>query len=452
MEYDRSDAKGAARDAFVGLWAATTTPFDADGRMDLDAAAADLARLVEGLEVDGIFCSGVMSEFWALSTAERLRQVEAVVGAVRGRCPVIAHTGHHSVVETIELTRHAERAGADFAVVLRPYYPVAADDGIYDFYSAVCGAVDIGVWIFDTAYAGPPLSLDLVDRLADIENVCGIKVGHPRPHYLAVLQRVADRILVCAPAEQDLLADIRDHGQRVHMPSAAPYLYQTPEWRPMLEYTRAALSGDFAEAAEVAATLDPCARWRRSGCTVAGIESACTRFPGSRPGQACSGCPVAPCARHCAPRAPTRSPRSAATWRARACSEPAGSRGADGQPALRQRSRTAEEPNSRGAEQPRSRTGEEPQRSRRVGRRRIRLRASCLRAQRRDTRDAVATAATASGHNAQMPVESWTEKAASTTRAAPAASARRCVACGAGVLEAAWRAGRSATRCSSSRR
>ncbi len=257
MEYDRSDAKGAARNAFVGLWAATTTPFDADGRMDLDAAAADLARLVEGLEVDGIFCSGVMSEFWALSTAERLRQVEAVVGAVRGRCPVIAHTGHHSVVETIELTRHAERAGADFAVVLRPYYPVAADDGIYDFYSAVCGAVDIGVWIFDTAYAGPPLSLDLVDRLADIENVCGIKVGHPRPHYLAVRSRVADRILVCAPAEQDLLADIRDHGQRVHMSSAAPYLYQTPEWRPMLEYTRAALSGDFAKAAEVAATLDP---------------------------------------------------------------------------------------------------------------------------------------------------------------------------------------------------
>ncbi len=257
MHYDRSDAKSAARDAFVGLWAATTTPFDVHGRMDLDAAAADLMRLVDDLEVDGIFCTGAMSEFWALSADERRHQVEAVVEVVAGRCPVIAHTGHHSVSETIELTRHAERAGADFAVVVRPYYPTAGDDGIYDFYSAVCGAVDIGVWIFDTAFAGPPLSLDLVDRLADIENVCGIKVGHPRPHYLAVHSRVADRILVCAPAEQDLLTDIRDRGQRVHMSSAAPYLYQTPGWRPMLEYARAALSGDFAKASEVSATLDP---------------------------------------------------------------------------------------------------------------------------------------------------------------------------------------------------
>lgn len=257
MNYAKADAKHAARSTFEGLWAATTTPFDAEGRMDLEALGADLAHVVDVLEVDGIFCTGVMSEFWALSVNERQRQVKAVVEAAHGHCPVIAHTGHHSVTETIELTRQAEGAGADFAVVIRPYYPMGTDEGIYAFYAQVCQAVDIGVWVFDTSYAGPPLSLDVVDRLADIENLCGIKVGHPQAHYLDVLTRVGDRILVCSPNESEWLGNMRDHGQRVFMSSAAPYLYQTAGWRPMREYTQAALAGDMAKAEEIAATLDP---------------------------------------------------------------------------------------------------------------------------------------------------------------------------------------------------
>jgi 4-hydroxy-tetrahydrodipicolinate synthase len=50
---------------------------------------------------------------------------------------------------------------------------------------------------------------------------------------------------------------MRDHGQRVYMSSAMPYLYQTPGRQPMREYTTLALRGDVAKAAEVAATLEP---------------------------------------------------------------------------------------------------------------------------------------------------------------------------------------------------
>lgn len=257
MRYSRADAKRAAREDFVGLWAAITTPFDAAGVPDREALAGDLDRLAGELEVDGVFCAGVMNEFWALSADERRAQVETVVEAVSGRCPVIAHTGHHSVTETAALTRHAEQAGADYAVVVRPYYPDASEEGVYDFYRSVCDAVDIGVWIFDTSYVAPPLSLGLLDRLADLENVCGMKIGHPHAHFLDVVARVGDRVVVSEPNETEWLGDIRDHGQRVHMSSAAPYLYQTPTWRPMLEYTRAALAGDFVKAAEISATLEP---------------------------------------------------------------------------------------------------------------------------------------------------------------------------------------------------
>ena len=198
-----------------------------------------------------------MSEFWALSGAERRRLVEVVVGCCRGKCPVLAHTGHHSAAETIELTRHAVQAGADFAVVISPYYPPASDEGLYRWFEHVCANVDIGVWLFDTGYSGVSLSTGLIRRLAAIENVCGIKVGRSHARYLELLKAVGDTILVCSPREETWLENMHDHGQRAYMSSAAPYLYQTPGWQPMREYTGRALRGDFAGARQAAATLGP---------------------------------------------------------------------------------------------------------------------------------------------------------------------------------------------------
>jgi 4-hydroxy-tetrahydrodipicolinate synthase len=257
VDYPKSEAKQAARERFTGLWAATTTPFAADGTLDEAALRRDLDRLTGDLRIDGVFCGGVMSEFWALSGAERRRLVEVVVDGCRGKCPVLAHTGHHSAAETIELTRHAQRAGADFAVVINPYYPPASDDGLLAWYTQVCAAVDIGVWLFDTGYSGVSLSTGLIQRLAAIENVCGIKVGRPHARYLELLAAVGGAMLVCSPHEETWLENMRDHGQRVYMSSAAPYLYQTPAWQPMREYTTLALRGETAEAEEAAATLDP---------------------------------------------------------------------------------------------------------------------------------------------------------------------------------------------------
>jgi 4-hydroxy-tetrahydrodipicolinate synthase len=257
MEYTKAEAKQAARECFTGLWAATTTPFDRSGDLDVAALRRDLDRLTGSLHIDGIFCGGVMSEFWSLTGSEKRRLVEEVVDATRGKCPVIAHTGHHSARQAIELTRHAQKAGADFAVLINPYYPAASEDGLYRWFEQVCGAVDIGIWLFDTAYSGVSLSLELVERLAAIENVCGIKVGRDHTHYLKVLDRVGGQIMVCEPHEGTWLENMREHGQRCFMSSAAPYLYQTPEWQPMREYTGLALGGDFTGASQIAATLDP---------------------------------------------------------------------------------------------------------------------------------------------------------------------------------------------------
>ena len=243
MDYTKAEAKQAARECFTGLWAATTTPFGSTGALDADALRHDLDRLTGSLGIDGIFCGGVMGEFWSLAGSERRRLVEITVDSTRGRCPVIAHTGHSSARQALELTRHAQKAGADFAVLINPYFPPASDEGLYQWFESVCAGADIGIWLFDTAYSGVSLSLELIERLAAIENVCGIKVGRDHARYLEVLDRVGGQILVCEPNEGTWLENMRDHGQRVFMSSAAPYLYQTPQWQQMREYTTLALRG-----------------------------------------------------------------------------------------------------------------------------------------------------------------------------------------------------------------
>ena len=257
VDYARSDAKEAARRHFSGIWAAMTTPFDADNRVDTDLLARDMEYLVADLGVGGVFCNGVMGEFWALTNEERKSALRVVVETSRGRVPVLAHTGHHSARETIELTRDAQEAGADFAVVINPYYPAMGIDGFRAWFKEVLAAVDIGVWLFDTNFSGTILPLELIDELADIDNVCGIKVGHDHARYLETLNVVGDRILVCEANESTWLENMRDHAQRVYMSSSTPFLFQTKSWQPMREYTDLALSGEFDKAAEVAATMEP---------------------------------------------------------------------------------------------------------------------------------------------------------------------------------------------------
>ena len=82
-----SAAKALAREKVNGLWIAIPTPFTADGRhVDEDMLAASVEHYIDGLRVDGIFCGGVMGEFWAMSLDERKRVHELVVQQAPGAC------------------------------------------------------------------------------------------------------------------------------------------------------------------------------------------------------------------------------------------------------------------------------------------------------------------------------------------------------------------------------
>jgi 4-hydroxy-tetrahydrodipicolinate synthase len=257
MDYSRSQAKAAARDQFRGVWAAITTPFTTDLEVDEEGLRRNMRHVTDKLGVNGVFCTGVMGEFWALTTRERKRIVEVVVEEAEGKCRVIAHTGHHCALETIELSNHAQEVGADYVILMTPYYPPTNEAMIYDWFSQVSAGTEIGIWLFDTVFSGRPLmSPTLIERLAGLENFCGAKISRTLDHYLAVKRLCGDKLVLSSPSETDFLMMMRDHGQRVHQSSASPFLLQTANSRPVKEYAELALLGDFESAERISSTLN----------------------------------------------------------------------------------------------------------------------------------------------------------------------------------------------------
>jgi 4-hydroxy-tetrahydrodipicolinate synthase len=252
-----SPAKEAAFEKVKGLWIAIPTAFDEAGQIDEAALRSSVEYYIEALEVDGIFCGGVMGEFWSMTLDERRRCHELVIDAAAGRVPIMVHAGHHVYSEAAQLCRHAAEIGADFAVVINPYFPIKpSDDIVRDWYRRLTSESPVPFFLFNTSYSGYSLSVDLIAELAGLDTVCGIKNPKPRDHLLEVQDRVGDRIVVCDANEADWLRLHVDHGFPSLMSTPALAMFQTPGHRPILDYTRLADSGDTEKAWEIQATLE----------------------------------------------------------------------------------------------------------------------------------------------------------------------------------------------------
>jgi 4-hydroxy-tetrahydrodipicolinate synthase len=252
-----SPAKRFARETVRGLWIAIPTPFTADGRrVDEETLAASVEHYVSELQVDGIFCGGVMGEFWALTLAERMRVHELVRRQAGGRVPVMAQVGHHALADTVALARHASEHGIEFGIAMNPYFPPALpDEQVLAYYTALDAATDLPLFLFNTPYSGASLSVDLIVRLAELDIVCGIKNPRSLDHLLELQRRVGDRIIVTDAAEGQWLTLHTEHGMPALMSTPALALYQRPGDLRVREYTALADAGRVDEARAVSATL-----------------------------------------------------------------------------------------------------------------------------------------------------------------------------------------------------
>ena len=134
---------------FHGILPALITPFTEDGAaVDDDALAAIVDRLV-GAGVGGLVPGGSTGEFTTLTHAERRQVIDVTVEAAAGRMPVVAGTGALSTRETIELSVHAERAGAAAVMVVPPFYEALGWRELLAHYTAVAEAIAIPIMYYN---------------------------------------------------------------------------------------------------------------------------------------------------------------------------------------------------------------------------------------------------------------------------------------------------------------
>ena len=158
-----------------GPMPAVTTAFHDDGRIDEAAFAANLEGLIAA-GATGFVVGGCTGEFWALSHEERKRLFDVAYEAIAGRVTLIAGTGAVSVEETVALTRHAEAAGCDGALILPPYFVKLSDDEIYAHFADVTGENCLPVVLYNIpGNAVNAITPALAARLADLERVVAIK-------------------------------------------------------------------------------------------------------------------------------------------------------------------------------------------------------------------------------------------------------------------------------------
>ena len=159
-----------------GVLTALATPFASDGTIDEAMLRRLVDRSIDG-GVDGVVACGSTGEFAAMSGAERRFVVETVIDQTANRVPVVAQTGAMSTAEAVELSRHAEAAGASVLMVVAPYYEPLSLEETLDYLRTVAAAVDIPIMLYNLPGAtGVNLDPDTVGKLArEVGNIRYIK-------------------------------------------------------------------------------------------------------------------------------------------------------------------------------------------------------------------------------------------------------------------------------------
>jgi 4-hydroxy-tetrahydrodipicolinate synthase len=158
-----------------GSMVALITPMTDDGGID-EAGLESLVDFHLQNQTDAIIAMGTTGESATLSHKEHSHVVKRVVELVNGKIPVIAGTGSNNTAEALDLTAAAKQDGADASLLVTPYYNKPTQEGLYQHYKLIADKVALPLVLYNVpGRTGCDLLPETTSRLADIENIIGIK-------------------------------------------------------------------------------------------------------------------------------------------------------------------------------------------------------------------------------------------------------------------------------------
>jgi len=159
---------------FKGSIVALITPFK-NNKLDEDCYISLIHYHLKN-DTSGLVPAGTTGESPTLNHDEHERVIELCVKESKGKIPVIAGTGSNSTEEAISLTKYAEKAGADAALVVTPYYNKPTQEGLYQHFKSINDNCSIPIIIYNI----PPrsvvdMTVDTMSRLFELKNIIGVK-------------------------------------------------------------------------------------------------------------------------------------------------------------------------------------------------------------------------------------------------------------------------------------
>jgi len=159
---------------FKGSNVALVTPFKND-KLDEETYIKLINFHLEN-GTNGLVPAGTTGESPTLSHVEHERVIELCIKESKGKIPVIAGTGSNSTEEAISLTKHAEKAGADAALVVTPYYNKPTQEGLYQHYKAINDNTNLPIIIYNIpGRCVIDMSVDTMAKLFELKNIAGVK-------------------------------------------------------------------------------------------------------------------------------------------------------------------------------------------------------------------------------------------------------------------------------------
>src|SRR6202020_1449729 len=241
----------AAKKKFRGSFPALVTPFK-NGSLD-EAAFRGLVnwQIAEG--TNGLVPVGTTGESPTVSHDEHKRVVEWCIEGADGRVPVIAGAGSNSTREAIELSEHAEKAGADAVLIVTPYYNKPTQEGLYQHFKAINDAIGIPILIYNIPGRSViDMSIDTMKRLYELKNIAGVKDA------TANMTRVSQQRAALGEDFNQLSGeDITALGFMAHGGHGCISVTSNVAPRLCAEFQDACLKGDFAGALKLQDKLAP---------------------------------------------------------------------------------------------------------------------------------------------------------------------------------------------------
>lgn len=161
--------------SFGRVLTAMVTPFDAAGKVDLEAAQRLAQYLIQNGS-DGLVVAGSTGESPTIYREEKFELFKAVKEAVGKDVPVLAGTGSYSTAESVVLSKGAEQAGVDGLLTVVPYYNKPTQEGLYKHFKEIAQSTSLPIMLYNIpSRTGRNMTAETVAKLAEIDNIVAIK-------------------------------------------------------------------------------------------------------------------------------------------------------------------------------------------------------------------------------------------------------------------------------------